>query len=97
MLAAGSSGIDIGVLAQYGVLGIFAMLLVWFAKGAYQRETTRADRIEEDNKRLNDIIRDRVIPALTSATKAVEQSGELLNAMQRERETQRLLEQRGQA
>jgi hypothetical protein len=81
---------DVGVLAQYGVLGIFAVILIFFAKGAHQRERDRADRLEEENKRLNTAIQDKVIPALESATRAAEASGELLNAMQREREVMRL-------
>lgn len=86
-------GIDIGVLAQYGVLGIFAALLVWFARGAHQRERDRADRLEEKNNQLHDLMQERVIPALTSATHTVEECTALLTAMQREREAMRLLDQ----
>lgn len=82
----GSGSVDLTVFAQYGVLGIIAALLIWFAKGAHQRERDRADRMEAENKRLNELILDRVIPALTSATRAAEESAELLNALQRERE-----------
>lgn len=91
-LAADASGVNLGVLAQYGVLGVFATMLVWFARGAHQRERDRADRLEEENKRLNGIIQDRVIPVLSAATRAAEESGELLNAMQREREAHRMLD-----
>lgn len=86
VLAASSGSSDLSVLGQYGVLGVFAAMLVVFARVSYKRETDRADRLEQDNKRLNETIQDRVIPALLSATRAVEESGELLNAMQRERE-----------
>lgn len=85
---------DPGTLAQYGVLGIFAAMLVWFAKGAHQRERDRGDRLEEETRRLNSLIADRVIPALNSASRAAEQSAELLVAMQREREMRRLIDQR---
>jgi len=81
--------ISITTFAQYGVLGVVAALLIWFAKGAHQRERDRADRMEEENKRLNALILDRVIPALISATRAAEESTELLNAVQRERESMR--------
>lgn len=91
MNVAAAESVDFSVFAQYGVLGIFAAMLVWFAKGAHQRERDRADRLEDENRRLNTTIQDRVIPALTSATRAAEEAGELLNAMQREREAQRLL------
>lgn len=84
-LAAGDS-VNVSILTQYGVLGIFAAMLVAFARISYKRETDRADRLEADNKGLNETIQERVIPALLSATRAIEESGELLNAMQRERE-----------
>lgn len=86
-LAADASGY--GDLAQYGVLGIVAVGLIIFAKGAHQRERDRADRMEAENKRLNELILERVIPALTSATRVAEQSGELLRAMQEDRQTVR--------
>jgi hypothetical protein len=91
---AGGTSLDLTVFAQYGVLGIIAAILIWFARGAHQRERDRADRLEEENRRLNALILDRVIPALTSATNAVEESAELLNAIQREREYNVLADQR---
>jgi len=94
LLLAGDPGsIDLTVFAQYGVLGIIAALLIFFAKGAHQRERDRADRLEAENKRLNELILDRVIPALTTAARAAEESTELLNAIQRERELTHLADQ----
>lgn len=90
---AGSSGLDLSIFAQYGILGIIAAMLIFFARGAHQRERDRADRMEAENRRLNELILDRVIPALTSATRAAEESAELLAAMQRERELQHLIRQ----
>lgn len=90
---AGAGGLDITIFAQYGILGIIAAMLIFFARGAHQRERDRADRMEAENRRLNELILDRVIPALTSATKAAEESAELLAAMQRERELQHFIRQ----
>lgn len=87
--AAGDGQLDLNVFAQYGVLGIVTAGLIFFAKGAHQREKDRADRLEEENRRLNNVIQDKVIPALTSATKAAEESANLLTAIQRERDLQR--------
>jgi hypothetical protein len=87
-------GGDMGVLAQYGVLGVFALLLILFAKISYKRETERADRLEAEVVRLNNLIIDRVIPALASATSVVEDATELLRSMQREREFSRAREAR---
>jgi hypothetical protein len=91
-LAAPATGSpDLSLFAQYGVLGVVATMLLWFAKGSIQRERERGDRLETENGRLNELIRDRVIPALTSATRAVEENVSLLQAMQRERERERTL------
>lgn len=81
-----AGGIDITVFAQYGILGVIAAMLIWFARGAHQRERDRADRLEAEVQRLHTLMLDRVIPALTSATNAAEESAALLQAMQRERE-----------
>lgn len=93
----GAGGLDLTIFAQYGVLGIFAGMLVWFAKGAHQRERERGDRMEAEIQRLHMLILDRVIPALTSATKAAEESTELLTAMQRERQMVQLVHQQQMA
>ncbi len=85
--SSGGGGVgDLGVLAQYGVLGVFAVLLILFAKISYKRETERSDRLEQEVVRLNNLIIERVIPALSSATNVVEDATELLRAVQRERE-----------
>lgn len=88
-----TGSVDLSVLGQYGVLGVFTAGLIWFAKGAYQRERDRADRLEDENRKLNLTIQDRVIPVLMSATRAAEESANLLNALQRERELLRLTQQ----
>lgn len=80
---------DLSVLAQYGVLGIVAAMLIWFAKGAHQRERDRADRLEAENRRLYQLFLDQIVPVLTSATRAAEETAELLRAVQREREHER--------
>jgi hypothetical protein len=104
--AATASSTDLlSFFAQYGPLGVITALLIWFARGAHQRERDRADRLEEenkvlianqrereradrmeeDNKRLNAIVLDRVIPTLTEATRAAEQSAEVLRDFYRDR------------
>lgn len=90
LAAEAGGGIDLAVFAQYGVLGIITALLIFFARGAYQRERDRADAANAEVQRLYQLMLDRVIPALTSATSAAEDSAELLRAMQRERELDRL-------
>lgn len=86
---------NLGLLAQYGILGLVAGGLIWFAKFMVGRETARADRLEAEVIRLNGLIVDRVIPALTSSAGAVEDATELLRAFQRERELSLFRERQG--
>jgi hypothetical protein len=85
LAAADTGSLDLTVFAQYGVLGIVAAMLVWFAKGAHQRERDRADRMEEKNERLQSLILERVIPALSSATHAIEECTTLLREIEHNR------------
>lgn len=80
---------DFGVLAQYGVLGIVCAGLIVFARVSYKRETDRSDRLETEVIRLNNLIIDRAIPALTAAAQAAEDATMLLRDLQREREMDR--------
>lgn len=85
VLAASSdtgAGIDLSVLAQYGVLGIFAILLVVFANSSYRREIARGDRLEAEVLRLNALIQEKHIPALESAAHALKDATELMREMQ---------------
>lgn len=86
LAAADSSGVDLSILTQYGILGIFALLLILFAKTSYKRETDRSDRLEAEVLRLNNLIQEKAIPALASATRALEESQNLLHDLQRERD-----------
>ncbi len=101
LAAAGDGAADLAVFAQFGAVGIIAAMGIWFAKGAHQRERDhtdkahqrerdRADRLEAENRRLNDLILERVIPAMTAATSAAQESAQLLADLQRERELERL-------
>lgn len=86
-------GVDIvNVFAQYGILGLGFLGLALFARGAYKRESDRADRLEGKNDKLNNLILEKIIPLLESATRSNEDSTELLRAIQRERELAALAE-----
>jgi hypothetical protein len=84
------------LLTQYGVLGIFAVLLVAFARttwtreveraeAAWRREVERADRLEAEVSRLNANIQDKAIPALLAAADAVTEATTLIRDMDRDR------------
>jgi hypothetical protein len=59
------------VFLQYGVLGAFALFGLWFFRTVYKRETERADRAEAALADLNRDVREKVIPVLTEAARAV--------------------------
>jgi hypothetical protein len=91
--ASGGGGIDLAVFANYGVVGVVAAILIWFAKGAHQRERDRGDRLEGELQRLHEVMMERVIPALSAATRTAEESASLLASMQRERELTQIVKQ----
>jgi hypothetical protein len=85
--------IDMGYLAQFGMVGLVAGGGIIFARLAYRRETERCDRLEAEVIRLNNVIieRDnliieRVIPAVTQAAISVDDATRYLRDLQRERE-----------
>jgi hypothetical protein len=77
-LPAGVSG-----LVQYGAVGIIASLGLAAMWRAYRRECDRSDRLETKLAEQVTAIQDKVIPALLSATRAVEESTELMRDQQR--------------
>lgn len=89
LAAAEGAGSEFSAIAQYGVLGAFAILLVLFARTAYKRETDRSDRLELENTRLNNSIQEKVIPALVQANTALEEAGQLIHDMERDRDRRR--------
>jgi hypothetical protein len=65
-------------LLQYGVLGIVAVLMamalkVMFTREAQRadRETARADRLEDELRKLNETVRTEYIGTLAKATEAI--------------------------
>lgn len=76
LLQAGAVG-DIQPLVGYGLLGWALAALVYFAKRVLDRETARADRLEQENQRLYTDLTDRAIEALMRGTAAVETSSSL--------------------
>lgn len=79
LYAAEASASDpLALLLQYGVLGIFAVLLVVYAKSSIKRERDAADRAEAQVRELNDFIRDKLLPAQVEATILHKQVSEVL-------------------
>lgn len=89
-LAAGSTPSDpLSALLQYGVLGIVVVLLILYTRGsitrerekadqAVQRERERADQAEEKVDKLNDYIRDEMLPKQIESSMLHKQVAEVL-------------------
>lgn len=77
-LAADTTGDPIGMLLQYGVLGIFAALLIVYAKGSISREQERTERAEQQVKELNEFVRNELLPKQVEATLLHQQVAEVL-------------------
>ena len=66
------------IYAQYGAIGLVAALSVWavrimYAKlqAAYEHERERADRLEEELRRLNEVIRTDYVSTISRASQAM--------------------------
>ena len=69
------------VLVQYGALGVMVMaagvairILFQRETAAYERERTRADRMEAEVQRLNATIQEKMLPILHDATQAISEA-----------------------
>lgn len=66
-------------LLQYGALGVLALLAILAVRVLYKslsdardRETARADRLEQELKELNEVVRRDVMAALAQADRSVQ-------------------------
>ncbi len=75
-----------GIVLQYGVLGVAAIVLFLIAKRLIEREQARADRLEADVRRLNDLMVDQFVPALTKSNEAVANASKVIEEIRRQKE-----------
>lgn len=61
-LAAAADPDFLSPLLQYGVLGVFAGLLVIFTRGSITREREKYDAAQEQIDKLNEFIRTELLP-----------------------------------
>lgn len=69
------------ILAQYGALGVMVFaagvavrVLFQRTTDAYNRERERADRMEHEVQRLNELIQEKMLPILHEATRAISEA-----------------------
>lgn len=72
------TAVDTSTLIQYGALGVIAALALGAVRVLFGREVKahdlerqRADRLEEEVRKLNATIQDRYIATLTDATRVM--------------------------
>lgn len=75
---AADGGDPVGMLAQYGVLGVFAILLILYAKSSIAREQDRTERAEQQVRELNEFVRNELLPKQVEATLLHQQVAEVL-------------------
>lgn len=68
---------------QLGAVGALALLLLTFARGAYQREAKRSDALEEELRRLHTDLRERFVPLMTEVTRVLAEAHSLLRERNR--------------
>lgn len=76
-------------LLQYGALGVLALILVVAVRAlfqreiqAHERETVRADRLEEELRNLNEAVQGQYLTTLTQATLAISEALKVVREMQ---------------
>lgn len=78
-LALASDSVDpLPALLQYGVLGIFAILLIVYTRGSISRERQEKDQAALQVKELNEFIRGELLPKQVEATLLHKQVAEVL-------------------
>lgn len=81
MTPADPGGVDFTVFAQYGVLGVIVVILILYARSQTQRESARADRLEEKKDAQTLDVLNRVIPALEASARAVDESQQIVKTL----------------
>ncbi len=76
--SAGSGTDPLQMLLQYGVLGIFAVLLIMYTRGSIAREREKSDQAAQQVQELNTFIRGELLPKQVEATLLHKQVAEVL-------------------
>lgn len=76
--AATTSTDPLQLLLQYGVLGIFAVLLIMYTRGSISRERDKYDQAQAQVEKLNEFIRAELLPKQVEATVLYKQVTEAL-------------------
>lgn len=82
-------------LFQYGVLGIFTIILVYLAYVFIKREQRKSDECTAENQskdleiqRLNNVMIEKMVPALISATQSILASQTIMQKIQYQKDVE---------
>lgn len=82
-----------GIFLQYGLIGAVALILGFYARSQIRATEARAQRLEEDNRRLYQIMFDQMIPTLTKANDTIGLATEMFAEEKHQREKQAAVEE----
>lgn len=82
-----------GIFLQYGLIGAVAFVLGLYARSAIRATEDRARRLEDDNRRLYQIMFDQMVPALQKANDTIAIAIDLFTEMKRTQERQIALDE----
>jgi hypothetical protein len=92
LAATGDASSIEGIFLQYGVIGAVALALGLYARGTIRSTEQRAQRLEEDNRRLYQLMAEQFVPALTKAAQAVADATEIMAEIRKRDEIHAVLE-----
>ena len=72
-----------GVFLSYGLIGVVALVLGYFAISTIKDLRERAQRLEEDNRRLYTMMADQFVPALTKSVDAIDTATSIMSEIRK--------------
>jgi hypothetical protein len=72
-----------GVFLSYGLIGVVALVLGYFAISTIKDLRERAARLEDDNRRLYTMMADQFVPALTKSVDALETATTIMSEIRK--------------
>lgn len=82
-----------GILLSLGLPGVVILALGIYARSQIKATDDRARRLEDDNRRLYQIMTDQMIPALTRATDITMEATTLLGDINKQQERQAAIDE----
>jgi L-ribulose-5-phosphate 3-epimerase UlaE len=82
-----------GIFLQYGLIGAVALVLGLYARSAIRATEERSRRLEDDNRRLYQIMFDQMVPALQKANDTIAIAIDLFTEMRRTQEREAAIDE----